>query len=409
MYPPELAGKLYPNGIPIYPEEQLEELIEKYNVDIVVFAYSDVSHEHVMHQASRAHSRGADFRLLGPKSTMLKAKKPVIAIGAVRTGAGKSPTSRKLAKLLRDRGYKVAVVRHPMPYGDLTKQIAQKFETLEDMDRYNCTFEEREEYEPHIKAGNVVFAGVDYGKILEEIEKDDSIDIILRDGGNNDFPFYEPDYFIVVADPLRAGHELRYHPGETNARMADAVIVSKVNTAPLESIIEVEHNIEKINPKAKIIEAALVITLENPEDSKYIEGKRVVAIEDGPTVTHGEMGYGAAYIAAKKFGAAEIVDPRPYAVGEIKKTFEKYQHLKHVIPNMGYSERQIEDLKETLKNIPADTILVGTPIDLRRIIKEEEIGKKMVRVIYELQEIGKPDLNDIIDEFLSRVGLPKRK
>ena len=391
-YPPELAGELYPDGIPIYPEEELENLVKKYDVDIVVFAYSDVSHEHVMHCASRAHSAGASFMLLGPKDTMLKSSKPVIAICAVRTGCGKSQTTRRVSDILKKFGKKVAVVRHPMPYGDLTKQIVQKFSTFEDLDKYNCTIEEREEYEPHLKRGNVVFAGVDYEKILKEAEKE--ADIILWDGGNNDFPFYKPDLLIVVADPHRSGHEVKYHPGETNLRMADVVVVNKVDTASFENINTIEENIRKVNPKAVIIEAASPIFVENGE---RIRGKRVLVIEDGPTVTHGEMGYGAGYVAAKKFGAAAIVDPRPFAVDTIKEAFEKYTHLKEVLPALGYFGKQLEDLEETINNADVDVIVSATPIDLNRIVKS---NKPILRVFYELQEIGEPTLEDVIKKFL---------
>ena len=391
-YPPELAGELYPDGIPIYPEEELENLVKKYDVDIVVFAYSDVSHEHVMHCASRAHSAGASFMLLGPKDTMLKSSKPVIAICAVRTGCGKSQTTRRVSDILKKFGKKVAVVRHPMPYGDLTKQIVQKFSTFEDLDKYNCTIEEREEYEPHLKRGNVVFAGVDYEKILKEAEKE--ADIILWDGGNNDFPFYKPDLLIVVADPHRSGHEVKYHPGETNLRMADVVVVNKVDTASFENINTIEENIRKVNPKAVIIEAASPIFVENGE---RIRGKRVLVIEDGPTVTHGEMGYGAGYVAAKKFGAAAIVDPRPFAVDTIKEAFEKYTHLKEVLPALGYFGKQLKDLEETINNADVDVIVSATPIDLNRIVKS---NKPILRVFYELQEIGEPTLEDVIKKFL---------
>lgn len=391
-YPPELAGELYPDGIPIYPEEELENLVKKYDVDIVVFAYSDVSHEHVMHCASRAHSAGASFMLLGPKDTMLKSSKPVIAICAVRTGCGKSQTTRRVSDILKKFGKKVAVVRHPMPYGDLTKQIVQKFSTFEDLNKYNCTIEEREEYEPHLKRGNVVFAGVDYEKILKEAEKE--ADIILWDGGNNDFPFYKPDLLIVVADPHRSGHEVKYHPGETNLRMADVVVVNKVDTASFENINTIEENIRKVNPKAVIIEAASPIFVENGE---RIRGKRVLVIEDGPTVTHGEMGYGAGYVAAKKFGAAAIVDPRPFAVDTIKEAFEKYTHLKEVLPALGYFGKQLKDLEETINNADVDVIVSATPIDLNRIVKS---NKPILRVFYELQEIGEPTLEDVIKKFL---------
>ncbi|RLI31947.1 GTPase, partial [Candidatus Bathyarchaeota archaeon] len=342
-YPPELAGPNYPEGIPIYSEGRLPELIREYGVDQVVFAYSDVSHEYVMHRASIALAAGADFRLMGPSTTMLKARVPVVSVCAVRTGAGKSQTSRRVTKILRSRGYRVVVVRHPMPYGDLRKQVCQRFSTLEDLDRYECTIEEREDYEPHIMNGVVVFAGVDYEKILREAEKE--ADIIVWDGGNNDLPFYRPDLHIVVVDPHRPGHELRYHPGEANLRMADVVVVNKVGTADPENVSLVEENVRRVNPRATVIRARSSIMVDDPE---AIRGKRVLVIEDGPTLTHGEMPYGAGTIAAKRFGAAEMVDPRPYAVGSIVKAYEKYRHLGPILPALGYGERQIKELEETI-------------------------------------------------------------
>jgi len=394
IYPPELAGPLYPNGIPIWSEDDLEKIIKEHNIDIVVFAYSDVSHEHVMHLASRAHAAGADFWLLGPKSTMLKSGKPVIAVTAVRTGCGKSQTSRKVARILKDLGYKVAVIRHPMPYGDLRKQVVQRFATYEDLDKYECTIEEREEYEPHIDYGHVVYAGVDYEKILREAEKE--ADIILWDGGNNDFPFYEPDLWIVVADPHRPGHELKYHPGETNFRAADVIIINKVETAYPENVQTIRENVEKVNPNAIVIEAASPIFVDRPE---LIRGKRVLVVEDGPTLTHGGMKYGAGYVAAKKFGAREIVDPRPYAVGSIVETYEKYKHLGAILPAMGYGKRQIKELEETINRADADVVVIGTPIDLRRVLN---INKPAVRVRYELEEIGQPKLYDILKDFVEK-------
>ena len=395
IYPPELAGPLYPNGIPIWSEDDLEKIIKEHNIDIAVFAYSDVSHEHVMHLASRAHAAGADFWLLGPKSTMLKSGKPVIAVTAVRTGCGKSQTSRKVARILKDLGYKVAVIRHPMPYGDLRKQVVQRFATYEDLDKYECTIEEREEYEPHIDYGHVVYAGVDYEKILREAEKE--ADIILWDGGNNDFPFYEPDLWIVVADPHRPGHELKYHPGETNFRAADVIIINKVETAYPENVQTIRENVEKINPNAIVIEAASPIFVDKPE---LIKGKRVLVVEDGPTLTHGGMKYGAGYVAAKKFGAREIVDPRPYAVGSIVETYEKYKHLGAILPAMGYGKRQIKELEETINRADADVVVIGTPIDLRRVLN---INKPAVRVRYELEEIGQPKLYDILKDFVEKL------
>jgi len=341
-YPPELAGELYPEGIPIYPESQLEELIRKYDVDEVILAYSDLSYDYVMDRASRALAAGADFRLMGPKSTMLKSSKPVISICAVRTGCGKSQTTRRVVDILRKHGLKVVVVRHPMPYGNLVEQRVQRFASFEDLDKYKCTIEEREEYEPHLRRGVVVYAGVDYEAILREAEKE--ADVIVWDGGNNDFPFFKPDLHIVVTDPHRAGHEVSYYPGSTNLRMADVVVINKEETAHPENIEKVRENIIRVNPKAIIIDAASPIFVENGE---IIRGKKVLVIEDGPTVTHGEMPYGAGYVAARKYGAAEIIDPRPYAVRSIKKTFEEYPHLRNVLPAMGYYGDQIKDLEET--------------------------------------------------------------
>jgi len=390
-YPPVLAGRLYPDGIPIYPEEKLGELIQRHQVEQVVFAYSDVSHLYVMHMASRVHAAGADFRLMGPETTMLKSKVPVVAVCAVRTGSGKSQTSRRVVQILRDKGLRVVVVRHPMPYGDLSKQICQRFATLEDMKSHKCTIEEMEEYEPHITRGAVVYAGVDYGKILEEAEKE--ADVIVFDGGNNDFPFYKPDLHIVVADPHRAGHEVSYHPGETNLRMADVVIINKVETAEPSWVNQVRENVRRLNPKAIIIEAASPLFVDDPE---AIRGKRALVVEDGPTLTHGEMRYGAGWLAAQRFGASEIVDPRPAAVGSIKDTFRKYSHLSSVLPAMGYGEKQIRELEATINATEADVVVIGTPIDLARIIK---INKPTVRVRYELQEIGVPTLEDVLRNF----------
>jgi predicted GTPase len=395
MYPPELAGKNYPNGIPIHPEEDLERLIRDYDVDEVVFAYSDVSHEYVMHKASIALANGADFKLMGPKTTMLKAKVPVVSVGAVRTGCGKSQTSRLIAKILKSKGLNVVVVRHPMPYGDLRKQVCQRFATPEDLDRHNCTIEEREEYEPHLENGVIVYAGVDYEKILREAEKE--ADIIVWDGGNNDVPFYKPDLHIVVADPHRAGHEITYHPGETNLRMADIVIINKVDTADPENVNRVKENVRKVNPKALILEAASPITADKPE---LIKGKRVLVIEDGPTLTHGEMPYGAATLLAKQLGASELVDPRPYAVGSIKEAYEQYPHLGAVLPALGYGDKQIAELNETIDRTPCDVVVVGTPVDLRRLLT---INKPTVRVKYELHVLGPLSLEHVLEEFLQRV------
>ncbi|MGB9777913.1 MAG: cyclic 2,3-diphosphoglycerate synthase [Candidatus Bathyarchaeales archaeon] len=395
-YPFELAGPNYPKGIPIYPEEKLPKLIKDYAVDEVVFAYSDVSHEYVMHKASIALSSGADFRLMGPKTTMLKANVPVVSVGAVRTGSGKSQTSRQVAKILKNKGLRVVAIRHPMPYGDLTKQICQRFASYEDLDKYQCTIEEREEYEPHIDNGIIVYAGVDYEKILREAEKE--ADIIVWDGGNNDIPFYKPDLHIVVADPHRAGHELTYHPGEANLRMANVVIINKVDTAQPENVEKVKENIKKVNPNAIILEAASPVTAENPE---LIKGKRALVIEDGPTLTHGNMPYGAGTIMAQKSGASEIVDPRPYAVGSIKEAYKTYAHLGKILPALGYGEKQIAELKETIDHTPCDVVVIGTPIDLRRVIT---LSKPTVRVKYELQVLGPTTLEQILEEFLKREG-----
>ncbi len=396
-YPPELAGELYPEGIPIYPEDQLEELIKKYDVDEVILAYSDLSYNYVMDRASRVLAAGADFKLMGPKSTMLKSSKPVIAVCAVRTGCGKSQTTRRVVSLLLKHGMKVVVVRHPMPYGDLAKQEVQRFETFEDLDKHNCTIEEREEYEPHLERGVIVYAGVDYEAILREAEKE--ADVIVWDGGNNDFPFFKPDLLIVVTDPHRAGHEVSYYPGSTNLRMADVVVINKEETAEPEKVQIVRENILRVNPRATIIDAASPIFVKNPE---MIKGKRVLVIEDGPTVTHGEMPYGAGYVAAQKFGAREIIDPRPYAVGSIKEAFEKYPHLSKVLPAIGYYGQQIKDLEATINNTPADVVVSATPIDLTRLIKP---NKPVVRVKYELQEIGMPTLEDVISKFLKEKNL----
>ncbi len=389
-YPPVLAGGLYPNGIPIYPESELSNLIKKYKVDRVVFAYSDTPHEYVMHKASEAMAAGADFWLMGPNTTMLKSKVPVISVCAVRTGCGKSQTTRRVVKILREMGKKVVSIRHPMPYGNLADQISERFATYEDLDKYHCTIEEREEYEPHIDLGAVIYAGVDYGKILEEAEKE--ADIIVWDGGNNDIPFYHSDLKIVVADPLRAGHETTYYPGETNFRIADVIVINKEDTAKFEDIEEIRKSAREVNPDAVIIDAASPVYVDNGEQ---IKGKRVIVVEDGPTLTHGGMSYGAGYVAARKWGAKEIVSPYPYAVGSIKTTYEKYKQTREVLPAMGYSDTQIKELEETINSIPADLVIIGTPIDLRRVVK---LNKPAVRVRYELEEIGKPDLEDIIKE-----------
>ena len=389
IYPPELAGPSYPDGIPIYPESELTALVKELDIDQVVFGYSDVSYDYVMHRASMVLAAGADFRLMGWKETMLKASVPVISVCAVRTGSGKSQTSRRVSDILREMGKKVVVVRHPMPYGNLREQICQRFASYEDLDRYKCTIEEREEYEPHIDRGMVVYAGVDYEKILREAEQE--ADVILWDGGNNDLPFYQPDLHIVVADPHRAGHELAYHPGEANLRLADAVVINKIDTADLEDVATVRENVRATNADAIILEAASPIFVEDPA---AIHGKRVLVVEDGPTLTHGEMAYGAGIVAARRFGAAEIVDPRPHAVGSIVETFEKYPQTGPLLPAMGYGERQIEELEETINATPCDLVIVATPIDLRRVLKH--IAHPMDRVRYELQEIGQPTLKDVL-------------
>jgi predicted GTPase len=393
-YPTELAGPDYPKGIPIHPEEELPKLIKEHDIDQVIFAYSDVSHEYVMHKASIALASGADFRLMGPKTTMLKAKVPVVSVGAVRTGSGKSQTSRQVAKILKNKGLKVVAIRHPMPYGDLRKQVWERFASYEDLDKYECTIEEREEYEPHIDNGIIVYAGVDYGKILEEAEKE--AEIIVWDGGNNDLPFYKPDLNIVVADPHRAGHELTYHPGEANLRMANVVIINKIDTADPKNVEQVKENVRSVNPNALVLDAASPITADKPE---LIKGRRVLAIEDGPTITHGNMPYGAAAIIAKRLGAKEIVDPRPYASGSIKEAYRKYAHLGAILPALGYGGKQVAELKETIDSTPCDVVVIGTPIDLRRVIT---INKPTVRVKYELQVLGPVSLEHVLDEFLQR-------
>ena len=390
-YPAVLAGKLYPDGIPIFAEDELDSLIRKFNVTKVYFSYSDVAHEYVMHKASQAQAAGASFVLLGPKDTMVKSVKPVVSVCAVRTGCGKSQTSRKVATILKAKGRRVAAIRHPMPYGDLAKQKVQRFAELADLDRHECTIEEREEYEPHIMAGIIIYAGVDYEAILREAEKE--ADVILWDGGNNDFPFYKSDLEIVVADPLRAGHEMLYYPGETNFRRADVLVLNKMDYASPEGVEKVLANLRKVNPSAIVIKAnsALVI-----KDSSLIRGKRVLVIEDGPTVTHGGMGIGAGYVAAQRFGAAEIVDPRPAAVGTIKSTFEKYRHLEKVLPAMGYGDKQVRELAATIEKIDCDLIVSGTPIDLNRLFKPKQ---PLLHIGYELEEIGSPTLEDVLAKF----------
>nr|MDO8075641.1 cyclic 2,3-diphosphoglycerate synthase [Candidatus Freyarchaeota archaeon] len=394
IYPPELAGPLYPQGIRIYPEEELPKLIRKLNVDQVVLAYTDLSHLTVMNKASLVLACGADFWLMGPKSTMLESSLPVISVCAVRTGCGKSQTTRKICRILREKGLRVVVIRHPMPYGDLRKQVCQRFADYEDLDRYNTTIEEREEYEPHIDQGDVVYAGVDYEKILREAEKE--ADVIVWDGGNNDFPFYRPDLHIVLVDPHRPGHELTYYPGETNVRMADVVIINKIDTAKPDHVEETISNVKKLNPEATVIKAASPLTVENPE---LIRDKRVLVVEDGPTLTHGGMSYGVGIIAARKYAAKEIVDPRPYAVGSIREVFRNYPQIGSLLPAMGYSPEQIRELKETIEAVDCDSVIIGTPIDLRRFLK---INKPTVRIKYDIQEIGKPDLEEALENFLQK-------
>jgi predicted GTPase len=397
-YPPELAGKLYPVGIPIYAEAELEQVIADRKADLVVFAYSDVTHEHVMHTASRVLACGADFELLGPARTMLKSTKPVLATGATRTGAGKSQTTRYLAALLEKKGLRVVIVRHPMPYGDLVAQRVQRYATYADLDRYDTTIEEREEYEPHLDAGRVLYAGVDYEAILRQAEAE--ADVVIWEGGNNDFPFFAPDLFVVIADPLRAGHEVHYHPGETNLRLADVVIVNKIDSAAPEQIAEVKANIAELNPKAQVVLARSSLTLVGGD----VKGKKVAVVEDGPTLTHGGMTFGAGVVAARRFGAGELVDPVPYAMGQLAETLHRYPDLEHLIPAMGYGPIQMHELEATLNAMPADLVLSATPIDLTRVLK---LSKPVVRVRYELEELaaaeasaagqpGQPMLSDLL-------------
>lgn len=394
-YPAELAGKLYPEGIPILPEENYGSLVDEYGVDQVVLAYSDLPNQYVMERAAIANAHGADFVLLGPAKTMLKSSKPVISICAVRTGSGKSQTTRRVLDILRSKGKKVVSIRHPMPYGNLVEQKVQRYADYSDLDKYDCTIEEREEYEPHIDRNAVIYAGVDYEAILRAAEKED-VDIILWDGGNNDFSFYKSDLYITVADPHRPGHETTYYPGLTNLMLADVIIINKEETASPEGINTVRQNISKYNPDAIVIDGASPITVEGG-DASQIRGKRVLVVEDGPTLTHGGMKYGAGWVAAKKFGAKELVDPRPYAVGSLVSTYEKYDHLDEILPAMGYGEKQMKELEKTINKADVDLVIIGTPIDLRRII---DIDKPTVRIGYELQEIGKPDLEEVLSEFL---------
>lgn len=398
-YPAVLAGKLYPNGIPIYAESDLPKLIKEYGIDVCVFSYSDVPYSKVMAVSAVVNAAGAGFMLLGPNDTMLKSTKPVIAVCATRTGCGKSQTSRRVIELLMARGLKVVAVRHPMPYGDLAKQSVQRFATVDDLELHHCTIEEMEEYEPHVVRGNVIYAGVDYEAILREAERDpDGCDVILWDGGNNDFSFYKPDLMITVADPHRPGHEMSYYPGEVNLRMADVIVINKIDSADAAGIETVRQNIRIANPSALVVDGASPIRIDHPE---LVTGKRVLVVEDGPTLTHGEMKIGAGMVAAQKFGAAEIVDPRPYAVGKLAGTFRQYPEIGVLLPAMGYGKEQIKDLEKTIEATPCDSVIIGTPIDLSRILK---INKPATRVHYDLQEIGQPDLTHVIDDFLKRMG-----
>ncbi len=402
-YPTALAGRLYPKGIPIYPETALPDLIRKFKVDECVFSYSDISYQHVMEVAAVVQSAGANFLLLGPKDTMLKSTKPVISVGAVRTGCGKSQTSRRVIEILMARGLKVVAVRHPMPYGDIAGQEVQRFARIRDLKKNNCTVEEMEEYEPHIVRGNVIYAGVDYDAILRAAENDPKgCDAIVWDGGNNDFPFYEPDLHVTVVDPHRPGHEMNYYPGNVTLRLADVVVINKIDSASPEGVDTVRRNIAAVNPKAVVIDAASVLDIESPA---VVRGKKVLAVEDGPTLTHGGMKLGAAVVAARKFGASGLVDPRPYLVGQLKETFHIYPDIGTLLPAMGYGARQIKDLEATINRTPCDTVLIGTPIDLSRIIK---INKPTARVFYNLQEIGKPDLGTVLDAFLRKHRLLRK-
>lgn len=399
-YPPSLAGRLYPDGIPIVPESELEELVRRHGVRQVVFSYSDVSYAHVMHRAAVANAAGADFVLLGADATMLASRRPVVAVCAVRTGCGKSQTTRRVAAILRRAGLGVAVIRHPMPYGDLERQRVQRFATVADLARHHCTIEEMEEYEPHLVHGSVVFAGVDYAAILEAAERD--ADVLVWDGGNNDLPFFRPDLHIVVTDPLRAGHELAYYPGEANLRMADVTIINKVDTAGAEPVERLRRTIRAINPEATVIEAASPVFADHPE---RLTGARVLVIEDGPSLTHGEMAVGAGTILARRFGAQELVDPRPYAVGSIADAFRQYPGVGPLLPAMGYGDEQVRELEATIARVPCDVVVIGTPVDLARVVR---IGKPTVRVRYELQELGQPTLEAVLEAFVARLDRPER-
>jgi predicted GTPase len=401
-YPAELAGELYPEGIPIYAEDELPQLIKSLHVHDCVFSYSDVPYNRVMKVSSIVNAAGANFMLLGPAETMIKSTKPVIAVGATRTGCGKSQTSRRLIEILMKKGLKVVAIRHPMPYGDLVAQKVQRFATVEDLAKHKCTIEEMEEYEPHVIRGNVIYAGVDYEAIVRAAENDpDGCDVILWDGGNNDFAFYKPDLYVGVADPLRPGHEVSYYPGEVVARMADVIVLNKIDSASLADINTVRANLASINPNAIIVDGASPLSVDKPE---LIKGKRVLVVEDGPTLTHGEMKIGAGVVAAMKHGAAELVDPRQFAVGRLKETFENYPEIGTLLPAMGYGDQQIKDLEATINNTPCDAVVIATPIDLSRIVK---INKPTVKVGYELQEIGSPNLEDVLNDFIVKFNLQK--
>jgi predicted GTPase len=400
-YPAKLAGKLYPKGIPIHSEDKLVDLIEKHQIDDVIFSYSDVPYSYVMDKAAWVNAAGANFVLLGTDNTMLDSKVPVIAVTAVRTGSGKSQTTRRVTEILQELGKKVVVIRHPMPYGDLAKQACQRFETLEDLAKHDCTIEEIEEYEPHINRGTIVYAGVDYEMILREAEKE--ADIILWDGGNNDTSFYAPDLQITVVDPHRPGHEISYYPGQTNFVLADVIVINKIDTADPDDVEIVRENVAQFNPDAIVIDGASPVSVEDPS---VIRDKRVLVVEDGPTLTHGEMQYGAGVVAARKFGAAELVDPRPYLIGSLADTFEKYPGIGAVLPAMGYGGKQVKDLEKTINATDCDSVVIGTPIDLRRIVK---IKHPTTRVTYDLQEIGWPTLVDVLTGFLKAMGKKKRK
>ncbi len=401
-YPAELAGKLYPNGIPIYAEQDLPKLIKDLNADTCIFSYSDVPYNRVMNLSAVVNAAGANFGLLGPKQTQIKSTKPVIAVVATRTGCGKSQTSRKVIEHLMAKGLKVVAIRHPMPYGDLNAQKVQRFADVSDLKKHKCTVEEMEEYEPHVVRGNVIYAGVDYEAIVREAEKDpDGCDVILWDGGNNDFPFYVSDLTITVADPHRPGHELSYYPGEVNLRIADAIVINKMDSASPEGIQIVRESIAKVNPNAIVIDGASPIKVDNPE---LIKNKKVLVVEDGPTLTHGEMKLGAGIVAAQKFGASELVDPRPFTVGKLTETFKTYPNIGTLLPAMGYGEEQLKDLETTINNSNCDSVIIGTPIDLNRIIN---INKPTTRVYYDLQEIGSPDLSGVLEDFVAKHNLKK--